>query len=132
MKKPERNKHALILGLAFLAAVFNWGCNPSSRPDSGSNDKQFKDYMEFHGENPCTFRMYFQGCACGLEYPQYVVDSVLYSENSEGDFFLNKEFTLEFADPNLESTVHGQGILPFAKGRKGHNKICRDVRGTQW
>jgi hypothetical protein len=105
MIKPGSNIHTLMICMTFLAAFFLWGCSSSSDQKPGSHDEKFKKFMEFHGENPCTFRMYWQGCACGDEYPQYVVDSVMYSENLEPEYFINKEFSLELADSSLDSIV---------------------------
>lgn len=53
--------------------------------------------------------MRWQGCACGDEYPQYVVDSVYFSENEEPKFYFNKAFTLQCPTPDLERHTE---ILP--------------------
>lgn len=61
--------------------------------------------MMFSGENPITLQASFIGCACGLDYPQYHVDSVLSSENVPAEYFINKEISLKYKDAALEKTL---------------------------
>lgn len=61
--------------------------------------------MTFSGENPITLQASFIGCACGLDYPQYHVDSVLSSENVPADYYHNKEISLQYKDAALEKSL---------------------------
>jgi hypothetical protein len=61
--------------------------------------------MMFDGENPITLQASFIGCACGLDYPQYHVDSVLHNENVPADYYINKEISLQYKDAALEKSL---------------------------
>ncbi len=53
--------------------------------------------------------MRYTGCACGVDYPQYVVDSVLFSENGADTYFINKEFSVAFPDSVTENSFSASG-----------------------
>ncbi len=94
-KRPGNSLFTIIL-ITIISGFNLPGCK------SSGEYRHIQKLMEFSGENPATFRVRFEGCACGEEYPEYVVDSVLYSENVEASFYLNKQFTLEYQDPSWE------------------------------
>jgi hypothetical protein len=54
----------------------------------------YKRKLEFKGNTAVKLRIKFEGCACGLDYPQYVVDSVFYTEIDK-DGYYNKNVYLE-------------------------------------
>lgn len=74
-------------------------------PNPHIRESKTNSEMRFAGENYIKVRMSYRGCACGLEYPQYVVDSVLYSDDGNSEFYYNKEFKLQFSDSNLEEKL---------------------------
>ena len=46
--------------------------------------------MRFLSQDSVTLKLTYMAYACGDCYPQYRVDEVVYSENSEEEFFLIK------------------------------------------
>lgn len=47
----------------------------------------YKSKLAFWGNTVVKLRIKFEGCACGLDYPQYVVDSVLYSDFDKNGYY---------------------------------------------
>ena len=54
----------------------------------------YKRKLEFRGNTAVKLRIKLEGCACGLDYLQYVVDSVLYSDSDKNGYY-NKNVYLE-------------------------------------
>ena len=51
--------------------------------------------MEFLGSDKVKVRVKFEGCACGLDYPQYIIDSVVYTDSGWDAAYLNKNVYLQ-------------------------------------
>jgi hypothetical protein len=120
----KRRIEWIVIVLLAAATVFFavWGLGKPDCPGSGGTDafagehpdsgkkqlpsKQDK-YFAFSGENLVTLRVSYIGCACGPEYPQYHIDSVLSTENEQAAYFPNKEISLVFVDAELEKRLAG-------------------------
>jgi hypothetical protein len=96
--RAATNMRGLVLGI-LIGILWISGCDSKVVPACN------KDSMAFFGENPITLQASFIGCACGLDYPQYHVDSVLSSENVPADYYLNKEISLQYKDAALEKSL---------------------------
>ncbi len=72
--------------------------------DDQGDCQKYKKYMPFSGENQVKLKVSYVGCACGPEYPQYQVDSVL-SADDNASFLVNKLFTIKFANELQESEL---------------------------
>ena len=71
----------------------------------------YKRKLEFRGNTAVKLRIKFEGCACGLDYLQYVVDSVLYSDSDKNGYY-NKNVYLETTlrkHENLLEMNHASG-----------------------
>ncbi len=94
----------LVLG---LFSMLLGACQKERNPDPECLHTQKQ--MQYSGENHAVLRMTYTGCACGVDYPQYVVDSVLFSESEDETYFINKEFSVVFPDTVTESALAASG-----------------------
>ena len=89
--------------------AFFMSCSPTTEKNTAQHENSvvkselcIDKYMDFSGENEVSLRVNYIGCACGPEYPQFNIDSVIYSENVESYYYLNKEISLDFKNDEHE------------------------------
>jgi hypothetical protein len=98
----------LFTALSFIILAIGFAIVLTQLRNTRSELKSLKsDVFEVSGENLVTMQLSFIGCACGIDYPQYHVDSVLQSESDKygHTYYVNKEVNLRFDDLHLQKLL---------------------------
>jgi hypothetical protein len=95
MDLMKNGKYFLII---YLLIFLFYSCDNSSKIKLSKLEKK----LEYNREDSVSLKLKDMGYACGECFPQYRIDSVLYSENGNFDFYLNKEIHLTFMEKGLK------------------------------
>jgi len=145
----EQVKDGRFLFLIFLLLMlFSCESNRVNDPEIS----RLKKSLRYKIQDSVELNLSFMGYACGDCYPQYRVDSVLFSENGDYDFYFNKEIHVELQNNELEKKENnlkcsgtcynyqlvghfmrnelGIGKLVAFKGEIKEDKICCEEDGS--
>lgn len=91
--------------LAILIALIFSACESPAQVTISKEEiaeyNKVKQRMLFSKQDSVCIKLSYMAYACGDCYPQYRIDSVLYSREIDKSFYLNKEVYVEFVAESL-------------------------------